>query len=347
MNRLAYVVGLIGGLLVIALIAHTGYQAVLSALAIGGWNLLWLVPYHLCPVGLDALGWRVLIARRDPAGRARLGMLTWIALVREAVSRLLPVASVGGEIAGIRLLILRGVDGAVATASVVVEVLISLMSQYLFTAIGVTLLIILTQASETTTQVLIGIAITCPAPIIVLLLLRKAGIFQRLQRFAERTLGGRSRLAQLLSGGATLDQEIERLIAQRWRLVKATFWQFAGMVSGSFEVWFALRLLGHPVGVEAAVILESVTLTIRHLAFLVPAGLGVQEAGLMVFGQMLGLSNDAALALSLIKRGRELVIGVPNLISWQIYEARQLRKRKQTSEPEKANELRRPDSARK
>lgn len=325
MRRLAYVVALIGGLLVIALIAHTGYRAVLNALAIGGWSLLWLLPYHLFPVGLDALGWRLLVARRDPEGRARLGALTWIALVREGVSRLLPVASVGGEIAGIRLLILRGMDGAAATASVVVEVLISLLSQYLFTAIGVALLIILTQSSETTTEVLIGIALTCPAPIIALLLLDNAGIFQRLERFAERTLGGRSRLAQLLSGGATLDQEIERLIAQRWRLAQATFWQLAGMVSGSFEVWFALRLLGHPVSVEGAVILESVTLTIRHLAFLVPAGLGVQEAGLMVFGQMLGLSSDAALALSLIKRGREIVMGIPILLSWQVYETRHIK----------------------
>ncbi|AWN14534.1 lysylphosphatidylglycerol synthase domain-containing protein [Salinisphaera sp. LB1] len=325
MKRLAYVVALIGGLLVIGLIAHTGYRAVLNALAIGGWNLLWLLPYHLCPIALDAWGWRLLIVRPDPYRRARWGVLTWIALVREGVGRLLPVASVGGEIAGIRLLILRGVDGATATASVVVEVLISLLSQYLFTAIGVALLIILTQSNETTTQVLIGIALTCPAPIIVLLLLDNAGIFQRLERFAERTLGGRSRLTQLLSGGATLDQEIENVIAHRWRLAKATVWQLLGMVSGSFEVWLALHLLGHPVGVETAVILESVTLTIRHLAFLVPGGLGVQEAGLMVFGQMLGLSNETALALSLIKRGRELVIGIPILLSWQIYEARQLR----------------------
>ncbi|MES1935159.1 lysylphosphatidylglycerol synthase domain-containing protein [Salinisphaera hydrothermalis] len=326
MSRLAYAVALVGGLFLIALIAHTGYRAVLGALAAGGWSLLWLVPYHLVPIGLDAVGWRVLIARRDDDGRAGLGALTWIALVREGVSRLLPVASVGGEIAGIRLLILRGVDGAAATASVVIEVLVSLLSQYLFTAVGVALLIILTQSSETTTEVLIGIALTCPAPIIVLLLLDNARIFQRLERFAERTLGGRNRLTQLLSGGATLDQEIEALIARRWRLVRATLWQFAGMVSGSFEVWLALHLLGHPVSVETAVILESVTLTIRNLAFLVPGGLGVQEAGLMVFGQMLGLSNDAALALSLIKRGREIVMGIPILLSWQIYEARHLRR---------------------
>ena len=64
--------------------------------------------------------------------------------------------------------------------------------------------------------------------------------------------------------------------------------QFAGFLSGAFEVWFALRLFGHPVDITAALMLESMTQAVRHLAFIVPAGLGVQEAGLIVFGQMIG-----------------------------------------------------------
>ncbi len=326
MKRLAYFAALAGGALIIALIVQTGYRDIFKALEAGGWNLLWLAPYHLFPIGLDALGWRVLIKPRDPIGRAGWSMLTWIALVREGVSRLLPVASVGGEIAGIRLLIVRGIDSSAATASVVVEVLMSLVGQYMIAAIGVAMLISLTQPGQIANQVLIGLALTCPAPIITLLLLRNGRIFQRLEWVAERALGGRSRLAQLLSGGATLDQEIACLTEHKRRLIAATLWQFTGMVAGSFEVWFALHLLGHPVSVEVAMVLEAVTLTIRHLAFLVPAGLGVQEAGLMVFGQMLGLSSDAALALSLIKRGRELMIGVPALLSWQLYETRQMKK---------------------
>ena len=40
--------------------------------------------------------------------------------------------------------------------------------------------------------------------------------------------------------------------------------------------------------------------------------------------RLFGLSPDVALALSLLKRGREIATGVPCLIIWQGMEARRL-----------------------
>ena len=98
--------------------------------------------------------------------------------------------------------------------------------------------------------------------------------------------------------------------------------QFAALLSGAFEIWFALRLFGHPVGVETAIVLESMTQALRHLAFVVPAGIGVQEAGLVVFGHVLGIGGELALAVSMAKRMRELLWGLPSLLSWQWCEGR-------------------------
>jgi uncharacterized membrane protein YbhN (UPF0104 family) len=100
------------------------------------------------------------------------------------------------------------------------------------------------------------------------------------------------------------------------------------MLLGSLEVWAVLWVLDHPVSIPAAVALESIVLAIRHLAFLIPAGIGVQEAGMIVFGQLLGLDNETALTLSLVKRMREVMLGLPALLSWQFYEARHLRQRR-------------------
>jgi hypothetical protein len=66
------------------------------------------------------------------------------------------------------------------------------------------------------------------------------------------------------------------------------------------------------------------TQAIRHLAFIIPAGLGVQEATLVLFGHMLGISSELALAVSMAKRMREVLCGIPSLISWQWLEARRL-----------------------
>lgn len=86
------------------------------------------------------------------------------------------------------------------------------------------------------------------------------------------------------------------------------------MISGFFEIWFVLRILGHPIEIKSALIMESLTQAVRHLAFVVPAGIGVQEAGLIAFGQALGVSSDLALTVSLAQRIREGICGVPCLV---------------------------------
>lgn len=329
MKLLTWLFALGGIALTIFLIVHTGIDDIIDSLALIGWNLLWIPLLHIPSVVLDALGWRVLVARKDEHHRAGAVFLTWVALVREGVARLLPVASIGGELVGIRLVVLNGLNGATTTASIIIEVLLTIVSQYLFTAIGVLCLIGLLQPSELTTQLLWALGLTFPIPIVLLVLLRNTRIFQRLEGVAERILGGRGKLAAMISGsGASLDSEIRFLIAQHRDLAVTIFWQFAGMALGSLEVWVVLWLLGHPVSPTAAFALESIVLAVRHLAFLIPAGLGVQEAGLIVFGQMLGLDSETALALSLVKRMRELILGLPALLSWQYYEARHLKRKR-------------------
>jgi uncharacterized membrane protein YbhN (UPF0104 family) len=95
-------------------------------------------------------------------------------------------------------------------------------------------------------------------------------------------------------------------------------------VVGSFETWLALRLLGYPISVWDAIAIEAVTQALRHIIFVVPAGLGVQEGGLVLFGDIIGLPPEASVALSLVKRMREIGFGVPALISWQWAEARRM-----------------------
>ncbi|HEY6922657.1 MAG TPA: hopanoid biosynthesis-associated protein HpnK, partial [Steroidobacteraceae bacterium] len=101
--------------------------------------------------------------------------------------------------------------------------------------------------------------------------------------------------------------------------------QLIAFFSASFEIWFALRLFGHPVDASAAIMLESMTQAMRHLAFVVPAGLGVQEGMFVLFGHVLGMSGELALAVSMAKRLREVLCGVPALISWQLAEASRIR----------------------
>jgi len=79
--------------------------------------------------------------------------------------------------------------------------------------------------------------------------------------------------------------------------------------------------------------LESLAQAAKSLFFMVPAALGVQEAGLIGAGHLFGLGADVALALSLAKRMREIVFGLPALVAWQWIEGRRIALIRGRSEP--------------
>ncbi len=116
-----------------------------------------------------------------------------------------------------------------------------------------------------------------------------------------------------------MDAEVTRLYENRTALIVSGFWHMMAWVLGVGEVWFALRILGHPVDIGTALLFESLGQAIRTGAFAVPGGLGIQEGGYVLVGAALGIEPGVALALSLARRVRELILGLPGLGVWQAY----------------------------
>jgi putative membrane protein len=310
---------LLGTTLAIVLVLREGLGAILALLSAAGWTLLWLVPLHGLPLLLDALGWRTLLRAGGIAAELTApGRLWVIASVREAVNRLLPVANIGGEIAGIRMLCRDGAEVTRVAASVVVEVLLTIISQLLFAAAGVLLLLHLTGKVALASQLLLGLAVAVPVVAGLYLLARRGAIFERILRGVESTLDLPAKLLGTLEQAVALDARLRELLGRPGTLLATCAWQLAGFAAGAIETWLALRWLAHPVGFGTALALESLTQAIRHFIFVVPAGLGVQEAGLVGFGYLLGLPNEASIALSLAKRMREILFGAPALAYWQL-----------------------------
>jgi putative membrane protein len=325
LKRLAYLTGFAGLLLLIGLVVHEGLPTMAQAFARAGWPLLLLVPAHLVPLALDAQGWRILLRPIDPERRATLPFLLWIAAVREAIGRLLPAASIGGEVVGIRLSRLRLPDTTAVAATVIVEVLITLVVQYLFCGLGLVLILHTAPRTGQFWSFSAGLLLSLPIPVLIFFLLRHGAVFERFEGIAKRLLGMENRLAMRLDG-VRLDGEVHRLFRQPGRLTQTLAWQFAGYLIGSAETWFALQLLGRPVDIGAAIAIEALTQAIRHATFFVPGGIGLHEAGVMLLASLAGVTGDAALSLALIKRMREILFGVPALLSWQWVEAHQLRR---------------------
>jgi putative membrane protein len=314
-----YIGGLLGLALLVVLAVHANLSAMAHTLSVAGLPLLWLVPYRALFYVLYAAGWLVLLGGDGTAGRAGFAFTLWVTAVREAIDRLLPVASIGGGVVAVRLMRWRGLAATPVGASVIVESLLTLVASYLFTAAGLLLLVELGTGREYRHLPLLFL-LTVPVPVITLLLLRHGSVFARMQHLLSPLVGG----AVSPEGAVLLDRAVRATIDRRKQLGIVSGLQFLALVSGAFEVWYALHLFGHPVAPGAAVVLESMTLALRHVAFFVPAGIGVQEAGMVLFGHALGIDTELALAVSMAKRTRELLWGIPALLSWQWLEGRRL-----------------------
>ncbi|MHB1514258.1 MAG: lysylphosphatidylglycerol synthase domain-containing protein [Acidiferrobacteraceae bacterium] len=321
--------GLAGLALAIGLLVHGGVYDVVRVLARGGWGLLWLIPLRLLPIVLDASGWRLLLQGQR---RASALFLVWVAAVRDSVNTLLPVARVGGEVAGLRLLMIRGVPGSEAGASIIVEVTVTLLVQFVFTLLGIAILFSYLDDHGAARDVFFGFAAFVPVVAVFLVLQRRGGLFQRLARILGAITGGRNFLG--MADPKRLDRAVQALYRKPRLLAATALWQSSGLVAGSVEIWFALHLFGYPVSPLAALFFESLAQTIQSASFFVPAGLGVQEGSFVFLGAVLGLAPDVSLALSLARRLRQLGFGIPMLVSWQWVEARHLRLRLRAQETE-------------
>jgi putative membrane protein len=312
-SRVRYALWIAAGVGLVAavvLVLREGLPDIVRLLDIAGWRLIWLVPAHILPLACWAAAWMVLL-RRDSPG---IVYLTWGAIVREAVAGLLPVARVGGEVTGVRLLIRRGVPASTASASVIVELTCTMVAQVLFAIIGLVLLAGYPTVGSAVRLVAIGIVVSLFAIAAFVVVVKRWGksVFALMQRVI-RALGGGEH-----AGGdpARFQEVLHAMYADRSAVVACGIWQLVGFLVGAFETWLALLLIGQPGDVRMAIVLESLATAIQSAMFMVPGGLGTQEGGFVLFGAAVGLTPQVALALSLARRMRQILLGLPALLSW-------------------------------
>ncbi len=308
------VFGLLFGLaLLTSLILWQGLEAIGRVFAAAGWQILAVTAYYSLPLLCAALSWHYLFA----AGRAPRGPLnlfaTWVGL---ATNWLLPVAQIGGELLRARLLVERQFPVDAALASVVSDKTLQVSSQALYTLTG--LLLLASTRAEVSLGVgaFVGVALM-GGVVFAFYRAQRVGLFGRASKLAKRFFNESASLSWE-ENAAAIDAAVGATYNRRRRLALAMAWRVAFRLVLAGESWIALWVLGHPVTLAEALILESLGQGVRSAAFAIPGGLGAQEGGLIAVGTALGLPAEVSLALSLCKRFRELSVGLPALLAWQI-----------------------------
>jgi putative membrane protein len=316
---IVYLLGLAGVGLLIALLVHEGAGQVAAAIAHAGWGLLILIPYHLLQTLSDSAGWLILIPKENRIPMTRNFFIHWIG---ESINNLLPTARVGGDIVIARLAAMWGVPLRTATAAIIVDVTIGIVTKVIYIVMACILFVGTTGRTDLVRPSLVAVAAGALA-VTGFYVVQRAGIFKWGAMLASR-LAKSPAWDSLVQGGESLDQAIRLVYTRRYAIAGCSFFWVSSWLIACGEVWIALRVLGLRPSFATAVILESAALAIRGAAFLVPGAVGVQEGGYVLLGNLLGISGEIALALSLLRRARELALGIPGLIVWQLLEAGRL-----------------------
>lgn len=311
MTRSALLTLLVGLAVAASLVLANDPGDIFRSVAGAGWGLLAVVALRLPQILFSAVGWAPLIAHPARPGWAALFLMRW---VRDAVNALLPVAQLGGEFVRAQLLIRQGVDTARASASVAVDLAVEMAAQVAFAAVGLAVLMLVPHEGGAVGWLVAATAL-CAAMAAGFVAAQRRGLFRLLDRVLPRLT---RRPASPASGGSPgMHDAVVRLHREPGRLWSSGAAHLASWLFGALETWAALHVLGIEAGLAEALVIESLSQAVRSVGFAVPGAIGVQEGGFVLVCGLFGIPADQAIALALVRRIRDVALGLPGVAAWR------------------------------
>ena len=314
--KIGVAIALLAGLTAaIYLIWAIGFGAVFASIARAGFGGLALLCLYALTIFVSlALAWFFIL----PPGERRPVSEFYVArLVRDSIAEISPFSPVGGMVAAARLMILKGMNAGYAIASVAADATTEAMAQIVFLAFGLGLGFTRfrhLEASGPLTEAMLIVLLLAVPGIALLIFLQKRGA-----GLAEKIA---ARFFPQVKEGVSFRAAIEELYASPPRLAASAAWHLIAWIGAGGGTFLSFRLVGGHIDLLSAIALEALLCTIRSIAAFVPAAVGVQEAGYALLAPLFGLPAEMGLAVSLLKRAREIVLGVPALVYWQSIESR-------------------------
>lgn len=302
----------LGCLVLLALGWFAGAAAVGKALAaLGLSGLLIAGILHLPVIAMMALAVWYCAGQRG-------GIKPYFAarLVRDGAADLLPFSQLGGVAAGLRVLALYGAPLARSGLATFNDLLMEFAAKFPHMAVGILLLLLLVPGSAYGPVLLVVLALLSAG--VVALLLFRTSLRGLLVRNAAK-------LSARWTGTPAKPEDFSESFAAN-RLIPAFVLHLVAWFYGSMETYVVFALIGTPVTLAEAIVIDSLANTLKTFAFLIPAAAGVQEGAYILVGAALGMAPAPALAFSLVRRAREILIGLPALAFWNVIEARSARR---------------------
>ncbi|MFA5988938.1 MAG: lysylphosphatidylglycerol synthase domain-containing protein [Sphingomonas sp.] len=310
---LGLVLAVIGLAVGVWLIGRAGWHDVVAGVrGVGVAGFAVLMGWTAANLLLLGAGW---LAVAPGVARRQLGTFAWARLAREAATDVLPFSQFGGLVVGARTAIAGGIRPALVYASLIADQTTELAAQLVFTLFGVAMLALKLGraggAGGSEIVPLVAGGVLAMGGIMLLFVVAQRPMLAVAEGLAARLLPGSVATMAALRG------ELSAIYAAPLRVITSFLCHFAAWVFSAGGAWVALRLMGAAVPLVDVLTIEALVFTLRTVAFAIPGGVGVQEAAYLLLGPLFGLSPGAALALSLVKRARDIAVGVPGVLLWQ------------------------------
>jgi putative membrane protein len=325
MKRLSYGLALVGVLGTVLLVSYYGFGSIASALANVGWaEFSAIVGWQLVLFIILGLAWDAIMPPREIR---RTWVLIWGRMVRDASANCLPFSQLGGFVFGARAVTLHGIEWHTATASTIVDVTAEFLAQITFAALGLGFLLARAPKSNLAVPAEVGIGVALIAGVAFIAL--QKGVAPLFAKIGSRIAG--NRLSDAQERMEVLQSEMNLIYGHTGKLIVGYSLHLIGWLGTGVAGWITYHALGVPIDFDDALAIEALLSALAAVTFLVPVNAGVQEAGYAGLGAVFGVAPELSLAVSLVRRARDVVVGVPILLLWQYLEVRRLRLKKVTS----------------
>ena len=272
-----------------------------------------LIIAHIPTLYFDAMTW-VILSKNPKLSLLWSFIIVWIS---QATGKFFPTGNITGEFVRIYLAVKKGLSTAEATSTVFIDLVIATFSLFLIAIMSFIYFLfgsnddLLIKHIIYLSLSLLLIFISC---VIFYFLISKRilrVLIKKMPRFLSHKIS-----TQKIFSIVRIDRALYQAIKKKTTLIKALIFRILGWLGGAFEIYVFLWIIGYDPNIIDVIVIESFSGIIRAVAFFIPAGIGVQELAFIIVGDFVGLNSETSFSLALGRRVREILVGLPAIISW-------------------------------
>jgi glycosyltransferase 2 family protein len=277
-------------------VTHIGWLGVLIVLII-----------YLFVFITDVGGWQLAFDQL-PLNFRWFYRLFLVRMVGEALNRVTPLASLGGE--PVKAMLLKTHYGLLyrdTASSLVLSTTIDMIGLVVFLIIGFAFLL-MGNSLPLSFKIIAGLGLMVFSVAIALFFLIQR--FKLMTKLSEILV--KYRFARKLKGILHLIEETDDNLVRFYttnhkRFAYAFIMAFLNWPLGVLEVYFVMQFLGNPISLWDAWIIEAIAQLVRNSTFFIPSSIGTQDGAFLVICSYITGSSTLGIAVSVIRRFREII----------------------------------------